>query len=170
MQVRCNVVTLMLSLLVAITVVPQADATDLILNRYRNPAALCQGALPNYEGSFRKRPMAIANEGSTSAFITCSLESTNSVSYGQSYVSAAFVNRGTSTTNVSCTMVAGGTFTPAPIFFTKSINVGASGTGVIAWTQAEVGARMGLASLSCNLPAAVEIGTILDAYPFNIGA
>lgn len=43
-------------------------------DRYLSSPAtdICQAALPVYEGLIRKRPLAMTNEGTTTAFVTCS--------------------------------------------------------------------------------------------------
>ena len=49
----------------------EAHSVDRELAFQQNGAGACQAALPAYEGLIRKRPMAIQNEGVSTAFVTC---------------------------------------------------------------------------------------------------
>lgn len=66
-------------------------------------AAACQGALPNYEGSFRKRPLAVANEGVASAFLTCATPAGGAVKAASLLVT----NRSVADADMYCTLVHG---------------------------------------------------------------
>ncbi len=50
------------------------DAQAVTQNRrfQANATSYCQAALPAFEGAIRKRPLAVQNEGTTNAFVTCS--------------------------------------------------------------------------------------------------
>ena len=62
----------LLGSLLAVSFVPTADAAVENLQIQSNATGLCQGALPVMEANLRKRPLAVVNEGSTAAFVTCS--------------------------------------------------------------------------------------------------
>lgn len=68
----------------------------------------CQGALPSFEGALRKRPLGMANEGTSLAFLSCAaLASSGSADVEVYEVAALFINRGSSTATVNCTLVQG---------------------------------------------------------------
>ncbi len=48
---------------------PQANAVSMAANA----TAFCQTALPVFDGNVRKRPLAVTNEGTSNAFISCSI-------------------------------------------------------------------------------------------------
>jgi hypothetical protein len=95
-------------------------------------AAVCQGALPSFEGAIRKRPLAVQNEGSTDAFVTCAL---NNPGYnaGTTFISSVEIyaqNLNSSTRSITCTAVnSSATTSPdAPLYATRTVNVAPSDT------------------------------------------
>jgi len=88
--------------------------------------AICQGALPAFETSIRKRPLAVQNEGEATAFVTCSFNNPGT-NTGGSRISGATVylqNMGSART-VSCTAVnsGAGASTGDALYATKSVQV-----------------------------------------------
>lgn len=77
---------------------PTVDRTT-----YFNAPAHCQGALPNFDASLRKRPLGLQNEGPTNAFVTCAIPTQGRVQALEMYASS---HNGTATP-VTCTMVTG---------------------------------------------------------------
>ncbi len=71
--------------------------------QYFNAPAHCQGALPNFEGSLRKRPLALQNEGATSAYVTCAIPTQGRVEALEMYASS----HDGSASEVTCTAVTG---------------------------------------------------------------
>lgn len=62
------------ALLAPVLAVPgPANAADMVRTHSFNAPAHCQGALPNFEGNLRKRPLALHNEGASTAFVTCAV-------------------------------------------------------------------------------------------------
>lgn len=57
--------------LLAAAVIPAADAAVENLQFQSGAAGLCQGALPVMDSNLRKRPLGVANEGETPAFVSC---------------------------------------------------------------------------------------------------
>jgi hypothetical protein len=130
-----------------------------------NATASCQGALPNFEGAIRKRPLAVQNEGNTAAFVTCSLESHYDTSdvYGVTAFGAYLVNRSNSPRTVTCTGVAGveGNDNAPVVYMSRTVTVAASG-GPVAYMGFDTGDNGGEAfypvvSMSCNLPPGAGI-------------
>lgn len=150
-----------------------AAAVDKEMEMSANASANCQGALPNFEGSVRKRPLAVQNEGSSAAFVTCSFVNEYDIDDQRqiSYYGAWFTNNGTSAATVSCTGVAGYETGSQNTFNSKSVVVAAN-----AAAQAQIFFRpednggngyYPLVSLSCNLPPGVGINDTYTGYLFN---
>lgn len=128
-----------------------------------NGAGACQGALPNFEGSLRKRPTAISNEGTANAFVSCSTT--------QDYLGfAAFsygilVNNNTGAeVNVSCTLASGLKLNGevSPILIPKTFPVPANGFSEMQWTSDDNGDEPlpPTGNWSCNLPVGTEIASV----------
>lgn len=139
--------------------------------------AMCQGALPNYEGSFRKRPLAIKNEGTTAAFLTCGLNSQFDASTGGvPEVILVVTNRNAAATDVSCTLVDG--YVDATIgfaeYFPLTVNVPAQNAALFDWVAAGGGGTFdpvfGFPALSCNVPANIEVNYHGQSYEEEVGA
>lgn len=128
-----------------------------------NGAGACQGALPNYEASLRKRPTAIVNEGSANVFVSCSIAQDW---FGNSAIVYGLIvnNNGAADVNVTCTLAAGlklnGQFTPT--LLPKTFPVVAGGFAEIQWSAEDNGDEPLPASgnWSCNIPAGTEIGAV----------
>lgn len=139
--------------------------------------AMCQGALPNYEGSFRKRPLAIKNEGSSSAFLTCGVSTQfDDVTGGVPFVELVVTNRNAVDTSISCTLV-DGIIDPLIGFadyFPQTISVVAGEPAAFEWDANGGGGTFdpvfGFPALSCNVPANVEINREAHIYLEEIGA
>lgn len=86
-----------------------------------NGSADCQSALPVFDGNIRKRPTAISNEGTKSAFVSCSVHNNNngavSVVFG-----VTLTNNSAADVDVNCSMVNGFRFVGAllPVYSRKS--------------------------------------------------
>lgn len=123
-----------------------------------NAAGVCQSALPAFEGLIRKRPLGIQNEGSSNAFVTCSLISDSAFggSAGTEGSEIAITNNASATQFVSCTAIVGPTPEAAPIYYTISGDIPSGATGFFQITVDDNG---GVAfdpnatiNFSCNLP------------------
>ena len=144
-----------------------------------NPAGICQGALPAFETAIRKRPLAIQNEGSTTAFITCSF--TSQGEWGGSARNptrvSVFVNNASgAAVPLSCTGVTGYATQSSSHYVVKQVNLTA-GTGqhVMNWVPADFqeGATLfpsGLFSISCGLPPGVAINDSYVHFSEEVGA
>lgn len=76
------------------------------VNSTANASGVCQSALPAFDGLIRKRPLAIQNEGSSDAFVTCAFTLPGAGSTATSAYIYAKSNDGLEHT-VSCTGVTG---------------------------------------------------------------
>ncbi len=132
-----------------------------------HPTGICQSALPVFDGNIRKRPLAVQNEGSGDAFITCSYPSGEGRFAGGSPTTRVWqymVNISANPVTVTCTGVAG---SPASSFqVVKSVVVPAnSSTAEISWFAADFpGAPTtfpgnGAFSASCLLPPGAGVRT-----------
>lgn len=122
----------------------------------------CQGSLPSFEGALRKRPLGIANEGSTTAFIGCSMRMDTNKRAAD--VTVVFINRSAGPMTVNCTLVSGMAlpfpFYP-PVYVSKSREITGVNYGGLTWTiEDNGGSTYRLPNLNCQLPPGVEINAI----------
>ena len=150
----------------------QARAVTVDRGLTANPVTFCQAALPAYEGLIRKRPLAVQNEGTATAFVTCGFVN-DATSTGTRKVFAYFLNNDSAARQVTCTLVtsvAGAT----NLYFTKSITIPANSTGqFLTW---EAGVDTGgtyfsrWVALSCSLPVGTGIAYLASFHDSNVGA
>lgn len=152
-----------LLLLAGIGMTPSAQAVS--VTEGQNASGTCQGALPVFDTQLRKRPLALNNEGTDPAFVSCSLWATN---YGQTTVvtgaiAAYFSNNTNTGSSVTCTFVDGVRVVGGVGFFTKTIAVPSNSFASIVWNSAtdNGGVPYGaFSNLSCLLPPGTEISFI----------
>lgn len=136
---------LMVGLTAGVAVIAPADAVVRVVSS--NATNYCQAALPVFDTSIRKRPLSVQNEGSSTAFVTCSFHSEEAVSAAEIWLHAAAGQ------TVTCTGVAG--YNGASEAAVKSAVVGAGETQAwLSWNAADFpGGSMssGLFSVSCGL-------------------
>lgn len=132
------------------------------------PANYCRPALPAFEGLIRTRPLAVQNEGSTNAFVTCAMASLRGLLNDDIIDNADYEinisNIGGQPITVSCTAVAGRAGNPAgQEFDTKTNTIQPGDEELFEWTNADFGgsAIPLLVSYSCRLPPG---GSINDMY------
>ncbi|MGY1458780.1 hypothetical protein ACW5F0_09050 [Luteimonas sp. A534] len=130
----------------------QADALDVLSTQGTGAAGNCQAALPAYEGVIRKRPLALANEGDTAAFVTCAL-TTEEVSLNVQSFRTDVRNLSNVPVTISCTAVIGEDAGSAD-YVVKSINLAPLASGTLSWTGLDAGGLVlaDSVALSCNLP------------------
>ncbi len=138
-----------------------------------NAVTFCQAALPAYEGLIRKRPLAVQNEGTATAFVTCGFVN-DIYSSGTRRVFANFLNNDLAAQQVTCTLVTGvAGFTNA--YITKSITIPANTPGgqSLSWDNVvdNGGAYFSRwVALSCSLPVGTGIGYLGSFHDSNVGA
>lgn len=129
--------------------------------------------MPVFDGNIRKRPKAIANEGTSSAFITCGFDSISNSGSGYSDVNIYFINRSGVAKTVNCTFVNGIFDTAISASIVKSIalptTAAPAALGVSAATD-NAGNNFAAPAISCEIPAGVEIGAVQGVYPEEVGA
>lgn len=146
--------------LVLASVVTDGDAAGATRQYSIGASAACRPALPAFDGAIRTRPLAMANEGSSSAFITCSNWSTPFAETNYNTV-VTLANRSAGPVDVTCTLVAGGDTGPAPTYTPKTITIPANASGNIVWGTLANAALPGTLRFSCGLPPRVELGQLL---------
>ena len=155
----------------------QADAVPSARSWLSHGPGNCQSNLPTSEVSLRKRPQALANEGTTSVFVTCDFDNIDNFGTGFGEVAVAFRNRTTTPVIVNCTLV-NGVFTAPTSTFTPKSDIAPSVTGptaglvVMSWTAVDdnEGEPFQFPSLSCQIPAGTEIGAVLGTFTVDVGA
>lgn len=131
------------------------------------PVDRCQAALPVFDGKIRKRPLAVVNEGTSNAFVTCSF-----TTVGLPFVSpTTFIEYYVSydgplpEADITCTLVAGvedGASTPEFDTRTGTFESGATPDSFTYIPEQFAGDRIpGVVSFQCNLPPG---GAIHDMY------
>lgn len=160
----------LLTVAIAVATLGAVSAPASAGSYFSNAVGICQGALPSFEGSFRKRPLAIANEGTSNAFLSCTLPLDQTAVQGNTAVAVGLVNRSNALVAVACTFVDG--TVPEllggvpPTLYPKNIAV-AAGEGVsLIWQAAEydLEAFSKIASVSCALPPGVELAGMATAF------
>lgn len=167
--VRSAVATITIStLLVAFS--PIASAVTLDRQPLRTATGACNGALPAYEGALRKRPLAVSNEGTTSAFVSCSTPG-DELGLPNDAVGLYFTNNGSTAATVNCTFVDGVKFYGVA-YRPKSVELAAGQYAPIIWLPSEytLTTFSRWANFNCTLPAGVEINEVITRNEENVGA
>lgn len=165
-----KIATTVAGLALAIAAYSAPAVSQVIHTNASQPAARCQGALPNFETSLRKRPLAVQNVGDVATFVTCGFEfdAGNALGNAALLVDTYFTNTSTVEATVTCTAVAGyeGGDTES-VNLSIDIPAGAGGDEgnlFVSDTDFESGAMgTGLVAFSCRLPAGVGIN---DTYVY----
>lgn len=139
-----------------------------------NAAGVCQSALPVFDGVIRKRPLAIQNEGTSDAFVTCPMTITStggSPTRAEIYASS----NDSAVHTVSCTLVSGYSMGPRQAV-TRTISVPADGQSTaMIWQAADFNGApavfpSSLVSMSCLLPPGAGLNDTYLFYPLEVGA
>lgn len=130
------------------------------------PANYCRPALPAFDGKIRTRPLAMQNEGSGNAFVTCSMGSVREFGTGadtEEY-EVTVSNNSSQQMEIICTAVAGRAGAPGTIqTSTKGFSLAPGFGAVLEWNNDDFsGVAIPLVvSYSCLLPPG---GAINDMY------
>ncbi|MEO6138715.1 MAG: hypothetical protein ABIP11_08655 [Luteimonas sp.] len=139
----------------------------------QNATGGCQSALPVFDGQIRKRPLAIQNEGTAPAFVSCSFM-TPIINTGVSRVNLYADNNTGATLDITCTLVVGLSNFDMPTYLPKTISVPAnSGLYVFEWTSVDNGGvnfNSYAISASCNLPVGTGLSLSQIIYDEDVGA
>ena len=149
----------------------EAHSVDRELAFQQNGAGACQAALPAYEGLIRKRPMALANEGAGTAFVTCAPVTLQGVSTSFGH-GLYMVNNTASEVTVNCTGVQGARNGVADVSVPKSVVLDAGSNGSIYW-EVDDGLDVNNGdsfNMSCGIPAGVGITTVYTNQLLDVGS
>ncbi len=122
-------------------------------------AGACKSALPVYDGLIRTRPLAVQNEGTSSAFVSCA-QPADPFGTRPRYILIYLINQGSTARTLSCTLVVGST---SPSYSTKSLTVLPGMAREMEFASGGVLYSSGLHAFSCNLPPGTgirEVGSI----------
>lgn len=162
MKVLITTATLAAAMLATIGVAQAANETNELSS---NGVSHCQGALPSFEGAFRKRPLAIDNEGTSPAFLTCAFELRSTGALGHA-VDVWFGNNTATAKTINCTGVQG--YNGASQAVAKSVVVPANTQDNLTWADADFTAGIGgLLAISCQLPPGTGINDTYAAWLEN---
>ena len=142
-----------------------------------NAAGLCQSALPVFDGVIRKRPLAVQNEGTSNAFVTCAF--TGEYDFAgfyntTSYTMYARSNDGAAH-DLSCTGVTGYA-TGTNEFVVKTVSLPADGSQQsLQWTGADFADATATINYetfatSCNLLPGVGLNDTYVDFNEDVGA
>lgn len=167
---RMNVVLGSAAVLTGLAMSGLAQAVTVSRLEFNHASGFCQGALPVYDTNLRNRPMAVANEGTANAFVTCSKDGElNTPDITEATLK--LFNRNAAAVNVTCTLVHGFQSSQPPTFLPKTQSVPAGGSSFFAWLPADnAGANYSWLNWSCELPPGVDIGYGYIRWNEDIGA
>jgi hypothetical protein len=161
------------AIVAAASCVGEARAIERLMTDFANAPSICQGALPNFEGALRKRPLAVQNEGAVDAFVTCAW-STETFPVRLHVQAGAIGGQGA---NLTCTLVSGTEGNDFVRTSTKSIDLPANGLQQeFTWRPEDFGQPTGsefpnaFLGLTCKLPPATNLGATYLVYKREIGA
>ena len=119
---------------------------------------MCRAATYDAGRGLRYRPIGIYNAGSAPVDISCALRSESVDDYD---IRATFYNYNADATTVTCAVLSGAREAPGQTYVRNaSVSVPAGGTATLSEYAGWV-ANNHFASLSCRVPAGVEMGSIV---------
>jgi len=143
--------------------------------RYQNAqgGVVCQLSIPTVDTTVRAKATGFRNEGTTSSFAICGMESSNSRSDVGTIqqISIGLYSLNTSAKTVSCTAV-NGFANGTPIYSTKNASVAANGaTTTLTFDASDFGGTAGnplpqsdFWSITCNLAGNSAIGNMVTKF------
>lgn len=146
-----------------------AFALDRPIFAQANGSGACQAALPNYEGQIRKRPLAIQNEGTADAFMTCSPVSLQGNALHGSGHGLVLVNVTAANLDVTCTGVSGPD--SGANYMPKTATVPAGGSASINWLGMDGVDALNIhtMNMSCHIPPGIGIRTVYTKQVVDVG-
>ncbi len=150
---------------------PASQAVTLSRASTGNAPGRCQGALPGFAGTIRMRPLAAANIGTSSVFVTCVwLSDQTNASVG----SAGLYARTTGGVDVTLSCTASvGYATSTVLYSTKAVTLLADASqSSIYWDGNDFGGTIDPGqpvAVSCQLPASSELNDMYFNYMEDVG-
>jgi len=155
-----------------------AGAAELARVDVQGATGMCKAATSAFAAGTRYRPLAVANESSSNAFVTCNWQGddrTGSVRAAKR-LSVVVSNFHTAPQSVTCTLVNGhqtGGLTFAS-YVAKTVSIPAGGFAELAWVPGEVAnskpSGIDRPSLSCSLPPQAALQHTRREYNEDVGA
>ena len=137
-----------------------------------NGSGVCQAALPNFEGQIRKRPLAIQNEGTANAFVTCSPTSLQYAEASSGGHGVFFKNDSDAGVTIGCTGVMGASDWSTE-YSPRSVTIAANDTGAIYWEPTDFptngSSSQTTFNVSCTLAPGVGLRTVYINQLIEIG-
>ena len=130
-------------------------------------SGVCQGALPNFEGKLRKRPLGIQNEGTESAYVTCSPTNFQNAPNAFGF-SVGVANYNATSITITCTGVHGQVSSAAATFVTKSVTIASNFNDFIDFPAA-IFNNANAPSVSCLLPPGTSVDTVYSYQTLDVG-
>lgn len=144
--------------------VPAGGAGTFYLDQRSSGSGVCAAALPAFEGLVRKRPLALQNEGTATAFVSCAPpQFTGIAGDPQLGLEITLVNLGDAPATVNCTGVSA--VPVAPLgggevieYIPLSATIPAGGRSSLSWGESDGAGDF--TSVSCGLPPGTGIGDV----------
>jgi hypothetical protein len=155
----------------------EVAAVDVFRYDFQGAAGICQPALSSHAASLRARPLGLINEGTESAFVTCTFRGDPRANErGATKVQVHVGHVGEAGSTVTCTFVEGvelGGVSNA-VYRTKSLPVyGGSAGASMTWQPSEIAGAPALIyqpALQCQLGPGTAIHYISVYYDEDVGA
>ncbi|MEP6634166.1 MAG: hypothetical protein ABJA62_08140 [Luteimonas sp.] len=131
--------------------------------------------MPVFASQLRKRPLALQNEGTASAFVNCSLMSTDRSVDGVDAVVVTADNNTAAPIDITCTLVTGLSKMGTPQFFPQTITMPPNSGGLtneFVWSPTLNDGKPFdnfSINLSCNLPVGAGIGITTSQFDQGVG-
>lgn len=162
-----------LALLTLLALPLESRSAEVTRDDVRSAADVCRPALPAYDGMVRVRPLALVNESSSTAWVTCAV--TGEMIGTTSLIELVFTGPGDGIR--TCTLVswrannAGTTGVSAVGYQAGSTSMLTGWESRIRWTSAihNGGARYASAAISCPLAPGDGIHHVRHMYSENVG-
>ena len=162
--------------LAAIAAAGAGHAATLNRDDYESGARACQGATAGFAAVLRARPLAVANVGDGTAFITCAWSGREGIGSTRRLeeVKVTLVNRAEVAREVSCTFVHGIAVAPADQigYVTRSVEIAPGQSAALTFTQADVTQwkqQLSHPQISCAAPPLVEVASLGTWYVEEVG-
>lgn len=164
------------TMLIATTAIAMAlpmttNAQTAFLDLMVQGPGVCQAALPAFEGQVRKRPLAIQNEGTDVAFVSCAMPQFTDPALGDVALGLriSFINSGSTAATVSCTGVSFVGGDPGNIAYVPQTLVLPANTPIAAelsirWHEEDGNGSSSYTTVSCALPPGTGLATV---YAYN---
>lgn len=136
-----------------------------------NATGVCQAPLPLYDAHLRKRPMAVQNEGTGVAFVTCSPVSMQNTPHTNGGHGVFLVNNSAKAVEITCSGVYGGQNGVVAHAVAKTLSLPAQGFNSIYFTVDDgFPANNHLPfNLSCMLPPGTGVTTLYTSFETDVG-